>query len=206
VAFLVAGAASPAPDVAAPGPHLTALSAVLRIAGPAEQAIRTAVSNAWIAGSYDAARTAASTTANPVVTPDGEVFRGAHVIEGGSRSEARGILTTKREIKELRERADAERTSVERLRDELASLDVTVAGLESGILSLQAETHRQEKGLLGSELQLANVGDTLDRVNRKREQIATERRSAEEELRTQEARQDEARESIARIEAEQRTA
>ena len=134
------------------------------------------------------------------------MFRGAHVVEGGSRSEARGILTTKREIKELRERADVQRGSVERLREERVALDVTIAGLESGILSLQGETHRQEKAVLGFELQLANVGETLDRVNRKRDQIATERRSAEEELRTQEARHDEARESIARIEAEQRTA
>ena len=39
-----------------------------------------------------------------VVTLDGVVFRGAHQVEGGARAEARGILATKREIKELRER------------------------------------------------------------------------------------------------------
>jgi len=216
VGFLVAGAAPPAVETAAPGADLTALSAVVRIGGPAADAIRSAIASAWIAPSYDAARlsaaalakadAAAGSTTHPIVTPDGEVFRSAHVIEGGSRSESRGILTTKREIKELRERSEAERASVERLREDVASLDVAVAGLESGILSLQGETHRQEKALLGFELQLANVGETLDRVNRKREQIATERRSAEEELKTQEARQEEARASIARIEAEQRTA
>ena len=40
---------------------------------------------------------------------DGEVFRGLVRVEGGARAEARGILTTKREIKELRERADEQR-------------------------------------------------------------------------------------------------
>ena len=48
-----------------------------------------------------------SRPARTVVTLDGEVFRGAHRVEGGARDEARSILTTKREIKELRERAEA---------------------------------------------------------------------------------------------------
>ena len=63
----------------------------------------------------------------PVATLDGEVFHGAHIVEGGTRAEARGILTTKREIKELRERAEAERLEADRLRDVIASLDVTIA-------------------------------------------------------------------------------
>ena len=50
-------------------------------------------------------------TTAPVATLDGDVFRGAHVVEGGARAEARGILATKREIKELRERADVERAA-----------------------------------------------------------------------------------------------
>ena len=45
------------------------------------------------------------------------MFRGPHIVEGGARAEARGILTTRREIKELRERAEAEGAAVERLRE-----------------------------------------------------------------------------------------
>ncbi len=206
VGFLVAGAAEQPPAAAAPGPDLRPLSDVVRIGGQAADAIRAAIGNTWMAASYDAARSAAGTTSNAIVTIDCEVFRGAHVVEGGSRAEARGILTTKREIKELRERAESDRASVDRLRDELASLDGAVAGLESGVLSLQGEIHRQEKAVVGFDLQLVNSGDALERICRKREQIATERRSAEEELRAQEARHDEARESIARIETEQRAA
>ena len=83
---------------------------------------------------------------------------------------------------------------------------MTIASVESAILSLQSELHRQEKSMVGFELQVANAADAIARLTRKEEQIATERRSAEEELRTQEARQDEARESIARIELDQRAA
>ena len=216
VGFLVAGAAPQPQRTEPPAADLRPLTDVVRISGPAADAIGAVIGNAWIATSYDAARLAAerlddgrdgtAAVPDPIATPDGEVFRGAHVVEGGSRAEARGILTTRREIKELRERAESERGAVQGLREDLAARDVAIAGLEAGILSLQGEIHRQEKALVGYELQLANNGETFERIGRKREQIATERRSAEEELRTQQARHDEARESIARIEAEQRTA
>ncbi len=160
----------------------------------------------WIAPGYEAARTAALATASPIATPEGDVFRGPQVVEGGTPAESRGILTTRREIKELRERGEVERQVVERLRTEIGQLDVVIAGAESAILSLQGELHRQEKAIVGYELQLSGAREATDRVTRKQDQIATERRSAEEELRTQEARQDEARESIARIESEQRGA
>ena len=60
------------------------------------------------------------------------------------------------------------------------------------------ELHRQEKAIVGFELQVAGRDGGRGTRRRKREQIATERRTAEEELRPQEARQDEARQSIAR--------
>jgi chromosome segregation protein len=215
VGFVVAADMPDEGPVDAPAVDLIPLSQVVRVGGPAAAAIRAAVARVWIARSYDSARVSASTAAHayaagtrvdPIVTIDGEVFRGAHVVEGGSRAEARGILTTKREIKELRERAEVEGASVERLRDELVSLDAAIAGLDSDIVSVQGEIHRQEKAVVGYELQLANTADAIERINRKRDQIATERRSAEEELRTQAARQDEARASIARIETEQHAA
>jgi chromosome segregation protein len=206
VGFLIAGSVDGSDRAPSPHPDLTALSDVVRVSGPASDVIRAAIANAWIAGSYDSARQAARSTQAAVATLDGEVFRGSHVVEGGTRAEARGILTTKREIKELRERAEVERAAADRLRDEVAALDVTIASLESAILSLQGELHRQEKATVGFELQVSGARETQERITRKQEQIATERRSAEEQLRVQEARQDEARESIARLEGEQRTA
>ncbi len=206
VGFLIAGPVAPAVPAGPPAGDLTALSDVVRVSGPAAEVIRDTIANAWIAASYDAARTAASLTHAPVATLEGEVFRGAQIVEGGVRAEARGILTTKREIKELRERAETEGAAAERLRENIAALDLAIAAADSAILGLQGELHRHEKATVAFELQVSTARDTVDRITRKQEQISTERRSAEEQLRVQEARQDEARDSIARISAEQRTA
>jgi chromosome segregation protein len=182
------------------------LTAVVNVHGPAADSIRSVIARAWIAESYEAAVAAAAVTIEPVATLEGDLFRGPLVVEGGARAEARGILTTKREIKELRERAEGDRASVERLREEIAALDVTVAAAESAIMTFGAELHRQEKAVIGFDLQVLNAAEAAERISRKQDQIATERRSAEQELRTQEARQEEARESIRRIEEEQRAA
>ena len=205
----------PSPSSGVPGPSslvprpssgVVPLSSVVRVTDPAADAILAAIGEAWIAESADAAREAAGQTAAPVATLDGEVFRGAHRLEGGARAEARGLLTTKREIKELRERATAEEAALVQMRDEIQALDVTIAAAESAIVSLQSEQHRQEKAAVGFELQTANALEAAERVRRKQDQIDLERRGAQEELRAQEARHDEARESIARIEADQRVA
>jgi chromosome segregation protein len=205
VGFLVAGSA-PAAEIPPAPPNLIRLSQVVRVHGPAAAAIAAIMAPVCVAPDYQSARDEAGASDAVVVTMEGEVFRGAHRVEGGARAEARGILTTRREIKELRERVEVEGAAVERLREAAASLDVTIASLDSAILSLQGELHRQEKSIVGFELQVTNAGETVERIGRKEEQIATERRSAEEELRTQEARQDEARDSIARIELDQRAA
>ena len=54
-------------------------------------------------------------TALAVATADGDVFRGPHVVSGGTRSDSRGILETKREIKELRDRIAGDRESQKNL-------------------------------------------------------------------------------------------
>jgi chromosome segregation protein len=206
VGFLVAASAPAAVEAVPPAEGLTPLSQVVRVTGPAAAAIASCIAPVWIAADYQSARDAASVSNASLVTMDGEVFRGPLIVEGGGRAEARGILTTRREIKELRERVEVEGAAVERLREETATLDVAIASVESAILSLQSEMHRQEKSIVGFELQLRNAAETVERITRKEEQIASERRSSEDELRSQEARQDEARESIARIEIDQRAA
>jgi len=205
VGFLVAGAAS-VEAAGVFGAELTPLVDVVKFNGPAATAIRAAVASTGIARDFESARRAAESSMAPIVTLDGEVFRGVSVVEGGTRAEARGILTTRREIKELRERADEDGVVAERLRNEIASLDVSIATAESSILSLQGEIHRVEKSSVGFDLQMANAASDMERVRRKQEQIANERRTAEEELRAQDARYEEAQESIARIQSEQKTA
>ncbi len=200
-----------APDAPAFRPHSSVagvrpLTDVVGVSGPAADAIRAVLMRVWIADTPNAAAQASAVTDDAVVTLDGQVFRGRLVLEGGARAEARGILTTKREIKELRERVDLEGSAVDRSRDEMASLDVTIAGAESAIAAFGAELHRQEKAVVGFELQLRTAVEAAERIARKQDQIAVERRTADEEMRAQEARQEEARESILRIEVEQRGA
>ena len=187
-------------------PGLTPLTEVVAVSGPVADVIRAVLAHAWVAPDFEAARTAARQVPGTVVTLEGDVFRGAHVVEGGVRAEAKGILTTKREIKELRERADEQRSAVDRVRDELTAIDLRIAAAESATASLQGEQHRQEKAMVGFDLQIGTADGASERIARKREQIAAERRTAEEEQRTQDARQEEARQSIARIEADQREA
>ena len=185
---------------------LTPLTDVIGISGPVAHVIQAVLAHAWVAPDFASAESAARVVPGTVVTLDGDVFRGLHVVEGGVRAEARGILATKREIKELRERVDSMRATVERVREELAAVDIRIANAESAAASLQGEQHRQEKATVGYELQIGSADDASERIRRKREQIAVERRSAEEEQRAQDARQDEARQSIASIEADQRQA
>jgi chromosome segregation protein len=172
----------------------------------AAEAVRALIADVTIAGTREEAKAYAFETGRTAVTPDGDVFRGPHRVEGGARGEARSILTTKREIKELRERAETEETALGRMREEAGGLDMAIASAESAIASLQGELHRQEKAVVGYELQLTSAGEATDRISRKQEQISLERRTAEEELRGQEQREDEARQSIQRIETEQKAA
>ena len=208
VGFLVASgavAAAPGQATGAPG-GVTPVRELVRVSGPAEHAISAMIADAWIADSAAAAASAAPVLRGPIATLDGIVFRGRHQVEGGTRAQGRGILATKREIKELRERLDNERAAVDRLREEVSVLDIAVAAAESAIVSVQGELHRHEKEVVGFELQRAGALETAERIARKQQQIALETRSAEEELGSQEAREEEARASIARIEVEQRAA
>src|SRR4051794_20116849 len=146
-------------------------------------AVRALLADVHIAETRDEAKAVALESGRTAATLDGEVFRGAHRVEGGARGEARSILTTKREIKELRERAEIEDSTLGRLREEAGNLEVAIAAAESAIAALQGELHRQEKAVVGYDLQVVAAGEDAVRVARKQEQIAVERRTADEELR-----------------------
>jgi chromosome segregation protein len=206
VGFFVAADEVELPTSPAGPDGVRSLSEIVRVSGPAAPWIQGVLATAWVAESVDLARWAAVNLPGPVATLDGDVFRGGHLVEGGQRAESLAILSTKRQIKELRERAEAEAADVERLRQAGAAIAITIASAETAIAFLQSELHRQEKAAVGHELQIAAAHAAAERLDHKGEQIATERRSAEEELRSQEARRDEARESISRIEIDQRSA
>src|SRR2546422_2769936 len=205
--FLITSAAPPPNLHARATPSgLVALSSVVRVNGPFAGAIWNALGDAWIAATYDGAAGASRLTSLPVVTMSGDVFRGPHLVSGGGREEARGILETKREIKELRERIHVDRARLVVLAKEAAELEATSAQASNAIAALNAEHHKQEKAIVGYEAQLQHAVDEATRLAQKDEQLARERRQADEERAALDRRQDEARGSIARLDNQQQIA
>jgi chromosome segregation protein len=183
-----------------------ALSSMLHVNGPFAEPIRRAIGDAWLADSYERAQEASRLTMVPVVTIDGAVFRGPQLVSGGSRDDARGILETKREIKELRERIQVERDALFKLAGETAALEGAIATASQAIAALNAEHHKQEKTVVGLDAQLQYATDEGARLAQKGEQLARERHQAEEEREALDRRQDEARASIVHLQVEQQQA
>ncbi len=207
--FLIAepGADGETPGDAGAAPEGAAsLSSVVRVSGPYAGAIRRALSEAWIASSYETAAAASRLTSLPVASMSGELFRGPGLVSGGSPRQSRGILETKREIKDLRLRLDGERASLAALAQETAALDRTIAEASGAIDALSAEHHRQEKTIVALEGDLRHAVEEEARLTQKAEQIARERRQAEDERDGLDRRQQEARTSIDRLDGEQRAA
>jgi chromosome segregation protein len=187
-----------------PAAGVRALESVVRVHGPFAPSIRSAIGTGWIAPTYARAAESSTLTTCPVATLDGDVFRGAHLVSGGGHAEARGILESKREIKELRNRVTADRESLARLAQETSELDATIAHAVNAIAALNAEHHKQEKAVVGYEAQLQHATDEQARLDQKSEQLARERHQAEEERNGLDRRQEEARASIAQLDHAQR--
>ncbi len=185
---------------------LIALSSVIKVNGPYAGAIRQAIGEAWIADSYDQAAQASGSAASPIGTTAGDVFRGPHLVSGGNPDEARGILETKRAIKDLRQPIAAAYEALLHLAEETAGLEATIARASSAIAALNAEHHQLEKVIVGLDAQLQRGVAERERLAQKSEQLALERGQAQQERDSLDARQIEARASIVRLEEDQRTA
>jgi chromosome segregation protein len=185
---------------------MVALSSVARVTGPFASAIQRAVGEAWIADTFAQAADASRRSRLPVATAAGELFRGAHLVTGGSPAETRGILETKREIRDLRARTDDERAALGRLAEESDGFELAIAQATASIAALSAEHHRQEKVIVGLEGQLQRAQQENARLDMRHEQLSRERQQSEEERQGIDRRQDEARQSISRLESEQRIA
>ncbi len=182
------------------------LQDVVRVEGPFAGALRAAIGEAWIAESFDTAAHVAPFVPFPVATLDGDVFRGRHVVTGGEKAESRGILATKREIKELRERIANQRAELARLGDETTRFEQTIAQATAAIQGLGAEVHRQEKAIVSFEAQVTRTAQDESRVQQRVDLVAAEIRRVREEIAGLDARQVEAGESIARLDADKREA
>src|SRR4029078_581034 len=125
---------------------------------------------------------------------------------GGTPQETRGILETKREIKDLTARIGEEHERLFKLAEETAGLEAGIAQASSAIAALQTDHHGHEKTMVALEAQLQRASEDATRIAQKREQLGRERRQAEEERDALERRQEEAYVSIVRLEHEQRRA
>jgi chromosome segregation protein len=186
-------------------PGIVSVSDVLRVNGPHAATILKVIPEAYVAESFEQAVAFSHDTVAPIATIEGDVLRGPHLVAGGVRVESRGILATRREIKELRERVERDRLTVARLADEVTQLDVRIAEATSEIARLQEEEHDQEKAIVAHDAQLARATEDTLRLARKADVVAMERRRADEERAALESRRGEAEASIARLVEEQRS-
>ena len=182
------------------------VSDVLRIAGPHVATIMKVVPEAYVADTFEQAVAMSRQTSAPVATLEGDVLRGPHVVSGGAKAESRGILATKREIKELQGRTAEAREALAGRTEEAARLEVAIAEATGALGGLTAEQHRQEMAVVGHEAQLAHAVQETDRLARKAEVIALERRQAEEEQALLDARYAEGETSIERLLEDQQEA
>ena len=182
------------------------LQSVVRVGGPFAPALRAAIGDALIAESFETATRVAPLVPFPVATMEGDVFRGQYVVTGGDKAESRGILATKREIKELRERIAAERIALATLADETAEFEQAIARATAAIQALGAEIHRQEKAIVSIEAQVSRAAQDDFRLQQRVDLVATETRRVREEIAGLDVRQEEARESIARLDDDKRAA
>lgn len=193
-------------DETPPAPGLIPLSHVVQVSGEGARAVQALLRRRWLASSASEAEAAASITSDPITTSDGTVFRGRLVVHGGGKEEARGILSTKGEIRELHARMADESQSVQRLETEVVRLTDLVAQEEAQLKRLQNEEHAAEKELLEFELRVTRSGEELEGLEQKRAVVDADRRNAEEKRAGLDAKQAEAREAIARLETEQQSA
>ncbi|MFI4946245.1 MAG: hypothetical protein ACHP85_23410, partial [Burkholderiales bacterium] len=179
-----------------------AIDAVVRVIGPHKTLIRWALGDVWVADDLATARQLSLQAPVAVVTRSGELCRGGRLVMGGSGEDSHGILTTRREIRDLGAELTGARTALETLQTEIAELERSIATTTERLAGLDSERHRQDKTVLQHELHVARLGEELDRLARREALGRNERTRYEEERRQLDVRADESREAIARLAGE----
>jgi len=185
-----------------PADGAQAIDGVVRIIGPHKALIRWALGDVWVADDLATARQLSLQAPVSVVTRSGELCRGGRLVMGGSGEDSHGILTTRREIRDLGAELATARTALETLQTEIAELERSIATTTERLAGLDSERHRQDKTVLQHELHVARLGEELDRLARREELGRNERARYEEERRQLDVRADESREAIGRLAGE----
>ncbi len=199
--FIVIGdsAATPVPSLTTVPEGCVTLSSVVRVAGPFGAALAAVVGEALITDSLDRAASLAAHAGVPVVTIDGDVYRGPHVVSGGSRTESTGILATKREIRELRDRVEEDQRAIAVLDGDLTGFAQAIAVATAAVSGLVGDGHRHEKAIVAAQSDVARASADEGRVRQRVDLVAAEGRSARESIEAIDVRQDEAQTTVARL-------
>jgi chromosome segregation protein len=193
-------------EPATPTPGARTLRSVVRPTGPHAHVLSALIGDAWIVDSLEAARTLARTARVPVATRTGDVWRGAHRVEGGARAERRGILETRGEVAALRELVARGVADLERMAQEVSALDQAIRIAEELAATHAAAAHDHEKTIVGLDAESARVEADLARLEQRHVVVTTERRQAAEAEAEAGRRRDEAAQTIDSHETAQRGA
>ncbi|HEX5215440.1 MAG TPA: chromosome segregation protein SMC [Vicinamibacterales bacterium] len=183
-----------APLVVPPGSR--PLASVVRATGPHAAAIARLIGRALIVDSIETARALARTVSVPVATTSGEVFRGAWLVQGGSRQDVRGILESRAEMLSLRDEVAAMEAEAATMTSALAELDAAIATAGPAVSALIARLHDDELALVGLTSRAQRAAEDLHRLARRLDVVTTDKLRADEEGQATEQRRDEAAAAI----------
>ena len=210
--FLIAAEVTPPAPPRAASPVVPAASGlrsmaeVVTVSGPGAAVVGRLLQRRWLAPSIEQATAAAGAIPDPIVTPEGVVVRGADSVEGGRKSAAHGLLTARRETKELEARLVSRRAEVDRLKAAVEEHDAGAGREAAALEAARAEEHAIEKHLVGLEMQQTRLAEEQSRLASRQALLETERRHLDEERTGLAAKESEASASITRLEAAQRSA
>jgi len=172
-------------DTFEPVPPAQSLTSLLKLVsikkGPAKNTAQQLLKHLWFAPSFEIAAKASHITDDPIVTPEGTVFRSSVIIQIGEKKETRGVLGTKSEIRELRDLITSEKKAVQLLSTEIRHFTDITINTEAALKTLAVEQHACEKELLEFELVLAGCDQELSRLLNKSNMVKLELSKAREE-------------------------
>ena len=127
-------------------------------------------------------------TDKTIVTLDGEVIDPHGVVTGGSREHAvAGILSQKREIRELEEVVARVEADLEAARGRQISLKQSLAIATAQLEAIDAEVREDEVARVGEQKDLDRARREAEQLGHRRNQLASERNEIEAvRLRTEE--------------------
>jgi chromosome segregation protein len=179
------------------------LKNVVRARGAHADIVAQLLGDALIVEDFDTALELSRHVSVPVASLTGEVFRGARLVEGGSRRDALGILEMRAEIARLRDEVSAGEAAAAAMAAEVSALDRSIAKAEIAATVCVEDLHRREKVIVSLEAQAARAAEEHARVSRRLDVVTPERRRAADEEQTAEVRREETVAAIATHDAQQ---